>query len=107
MGSLEIKVYDPVSGSCLKYRTDKGAEVGRLVAGLGGCGRVMTGLPPKTSEAGKPEQVDGTQAEVEVPKEDVKMKDVKPQDAKKDSQAQGQGQGQGQSGGKRKKKGKR
>ena len=40
-----MKTYDPVSGTCLKYRTDKGAEVGRLVGILGKCARVMAALP--------------------------------------------------------------
>ncbi|MCJ1478811.1 hypothetical protein MMC13_007495 [Lambiella insularis] len=39
-----LKTYDPVSGTCLKYRTDKAAEVGRLVAGLGRCARTMAAL---------------------------------------------------------------
>lgn len=44
---LVLKTYDPVSGTCLKYRTDKAAEVGRLIAALGTCGRVMAALPEK------------------------------------------------------------
>ncbi|MCJ1393199.1 hypothetical protein MMC18_006071 [Xylographa bjoerkii] len=40
-----LKTYDPVSGTCLKYRTDKGAEIGRLVAGLGKCARTMAAMP--------------------------------------------------------------
>ncbi|KAI4198446.1 MAG: hypothetical protein LQ346_002770 [Caloplaca aetnensis] len=42
--NLVLKTYDPASGACLKYKTDKAAEVGRLVAALGKCGRVMSGL---------------------------------------------------------------
>ncbi|KAI9703143.1 MAG: hypothetical protein M1836_007708 [Candelina mexicana] len=42
-GILIVKTYDPVSGVCLKYRTNKAAEVGRLVASLGQLGRLMTG----------------------------------------------------------------
>ena len=38
---MTLKTYDPVSGTVLKYRTDKAAEVGRLIAGLGKCGKVM------------------------------------------------------------------
>ena len=43
--NLTLKTYDPVSGVCLKYETDKAAEVGRLVAGLGQLGKGMCGLP--------------------------------------------------------------
>jgi len=43
--TLALKTYDPVSGVCLKYRTDKGAEVGRLIATLGRLGRHMAALP--------------------------------------------------------------
>lgn len=42
---LVLKTYDAISGTCLKYRTDKAAEVGRLVAALSQCGRVMAALP--------------------------------------------------------------
>ena len=33
--TLTLKTYHPESGICLKYKTDKAAEVGRLMAGLG------------------------------------------------------------------------
>ncbi|GAB7354198.1 hypothetical protein MBLNU459_g4748t1 [Dothideomycetes sp. NU459] len=42
---LELKTFDPQSGVCLKYKTDKAAEVGRLIAGLGRLGRSMAALP--------------------------------------------------------------
>lgn len=42
---LMLKTYDPRSGVCLKYRTDKAAEVGRLVGSLGRLGRGMAALP--------------------------------------------------------------
>ncbi|KEF53120.1 uncharacterized protein A1O9_11028 [Exophiala aquamarina CBS 119918] len=32
---LTLKTYHPDSGICLKYKTDKAAEVGRLLTGLG------------------------------------------------------------------------
>ena len=41
---LTLKTYDPVSGTVLKYRTDKAAEIGRLIAGLGKCGKVMAAV---------------------------------------------------------------
>lgn len=43
-GKLIIKTYDPQSGVCLKYKTSKAAEVGRLVQMLGSLGRNMGGL---------------------------------------------------------------
>ncbi len=45
VGSLVLKTYDPTSGVCLKYRTDKAAEVGRLIASLGRLGKYMSGVP--------------------------------------------------------------
>jgi hypothetical protein len=42
--TLILKTYDPVSGTCLKYKTDKSAEVGRLVSSLGGLGKRSLGL---------------------------------------------------------------
>lgn len=33
--TLTLKTFHPESGICLKYRTDKAAEVGRLLSGLG------------------------------------------------------------------------
>ncbi|KAE8148955.1 signal recognition particle 9 kDa protein-domain-containing protein [Aspergillus avenaceus] len=35
IASLTLKTYNPTSGICLKYRTNKGAEVGRLITSLG------------------------------------------------------------------------
>ena len=58
-----LKSYDPVSGVCLKYRTDKAAEVGRLVAALGTCGRVMAALPERVEAEG--EEVAGGEAVAE------------------------------------------
>jgi len=42
---LILRTFDPSSGVCLKYRTDKAAEVGRLVSSLGRLGRGMAALP--------------------------------------------------------------
>ncbi|KAL8949842.1 MAG: hypothetical protein Q9222_004082 [Ikaeria aurantiellina] len=61
---IELKTYDPASGVCLKYKTDKAAEVGRLVAALGRCGRLMAGLPAR-DEAVPVEEVDGKAEEAE------------------------------------------
>jgi hypothetical protein len=45
---LTLKTYDPDSGVCLRFKTDKAADVGRLVGGLGRLGRHMAALPQKT-----------------------------------------------------------
>jgi hypothetical protein len=45
IATFTLKTYDPVSGTCLKYQTDKAAEVGRLVGGLGKLARYMAALP--------------------------------------------------------------
>ncbi|KAM5345535.1 hypothetical protein ACJ41O_011396 [Fusarium nematophilum] len=51
-GSLVLKTYDPVSGTTLKYRTTKAAEVSRLVyASLGRLGRSMAAVPDVPEEA--------------------------------------------------------
>jgi hypothetical protein len=42
---LTLKTFDPTSGTLLKYKTDKAAEVGRLIASLGTLGRHMASLP--------------------------------------------------------------
>lgn len=44
---LTLKTYDPESGVVLKFKTDRAADVGRLVAGLGLLGRHMAALPEK------------------------------------------------------------
>ncbi|KAI9671428.1 MAG: hypothetical protein M1831_004337 [Alyxoria varia] len=49
--TIVLKTFDPVSGVCLRYRTNRGAEVGRLITGLGGLGRCMAGLPSNAVEA--------------------------------------------------------
>jgi hypothetical protein len=45
IATLTLKTYDPDSGACLKYKTNKGWEVGRLIANLGRLGRHMAALP--------------------------------------------------------------
>jgi hypothetical protein len=47
-----------VSGTTLKYRTDKAAEVGRLVLSLSRLGREMAGLPELKEEDVKMEEGD-------------------------------------------------
>ena len=55
---LVLKTYDPASGTCIKYRTDKAAEVGRLIAALGTCGRVMAALPEKEEKEEEEKEVE-------------------------------------------------
>ncbi|KAF1943728.1 hypothetical protein EJ02DRAFT_120580 [Clathrospora elynae] len=43
--TFTLKTYDPDSGTCLQYETNKGNEVSRLVGNLGKLGRCMAGLP--------------------------------------------------------------
>ena len=67
--TLTMKTFDPASGVCLKYKTQKQQEVGRLigVGGLAGIARVMAGEgKPNVSataegqaEAGKEADEDG------------------------------------------------
>nr|POE85096.1 uncharacterized protein c17h9.07 [Quercus suber] len=42
---LVLKTYDHESGACLKFKTDRAAEVGRLIGSLGRLGRQMAALP--------------------------------------------------------------
>lgn len=44
---LTLRTYDPESGVCLRFKTDKAADISRLVGGLGRLGRHMAALPPK------------------------------------------------------------
>ena len=41
---IVLRTFDPVSGVCLKYSTNKAAEVGRLLSSLGRLARSMCGL---------------------------------------------------------------
>lgn len=61
--TLTLKTYDPISGSTLKYRTNKAAEVGRLVQIMGRLGRGMAGLDMKDDE---PMRTDGTEKKDDV-----------------------------------------
>ncbi|CZT41066.1 uncharacterized protein RSE6_00748 [Rhynchosporium secalis] len=54
--TLTLKTYDPQSGTTLKYSTNKGAEVSRLIQILGRLARGMAGLEEKeevVEEGGK------------------------------------------------------
>ncbi|KAF2158648.1 hypothetical protein M409DRAFT_71543 [Zasmidium cellare ATCC 36951] len=48
--TLELKTYDPESGVVLKFKTNRAAEVGRLVMSLGTLGRYMAALPVKEED---------------------------------------------------------
>lgn len=43
--NITLKTFEPGSGICLKYKTDKEREVGRLIASLAKLGRQMATLP--------------------------------------------------------------
>ncbi|KAK4505110.1 hypothetical protein PRZ48_003073 [Zasmidium cellare] len=47
LATLELKTYDPESGVVLKFKTNRAAEVGRLITSLGTLGRYMAALPVK------------------------------------------------------------
>ncbi|KAF3021918.1 hypothetical protein E8E14_007206 [Neopestalotiopsis sp. 37M] len=98
-GRLVLKTFDPKTGTTLKYKTSKAAEVSRLITSLGKLGRPMAGLPALKDDVGvpalgAPESGTGTPA---------------PEKADPVQQAQqGQQPGGGAGGGKgKKKKGKR
>lgn len=99
--TLTLKTYDPVSGTCLKYKTDKAAEVGRLVASLGSCGRVMAALPAREETEVKEEPVEEMEGVAAVKPEDTKVPTSKA--GAKGGQAQGKGGEKGGGGGKKKK----
>lgn len=45
---LTLKTFDPESGVCLKFKTDRAADVSRLINGLGRLSRHMAALPQNT-----------------------------------------------------------
>ncbi|KAH7384029.1 signal recognition particle 9 kDa protein-domain-containing protein [Phaeosphaeria sp. MPI-PUGE-AT-0046c] len=52
--TFTIKTYDPESGTCLQYETNKAAEVGRLIGNLGRLGREMAALPEVVDDLSAP-----------------------------------------------------
>ncbi|CAK1361576.1 hypothetical protein CB0940_03063 [Cercospora beticola] len=95
--TLTLKTYDPESGVTLKFKTDRAAEVARLINGLGRVGRHMAALPEKEGaqdaimeDAPGPEQAS----------EDVKTSVPAPSETKTQPQQTG-------GGGKKKKKNKK
>ncbi|KAI9796076.1 MAG: hypothetical protein M1833_006498 [Piccolia ochrophora] len=103
--TLTLKTYDPASGVCLKYRTDKAAEVGRLVASLARLGRGMVGLADREGEDLRMENA----AEVVEGGEGggIVGPTTAAATAKVTGGTQGKGEAKGGAGGKKKKKGKR
>ncbi|KAF2809039.1 uncharacterized protein BDZ99DRAFT_444994 [Mytilinidion resinicola] len=97
IATFTLKTYDPASGTCLKYQTNKAAEVGRLVGSLGKLARVMAALPEVVEDLSAPIDQAGTHT----PVPEGVGKDVKAGDAK------GPPGGGGAGGGKKKKKGKK
>ncbi|KAH6724211.1 signal recognition particle 9 kDa protein-domain-containing protein [Leptodontidium sp. MPI-SDFR-AT-0119] len=96
--TLTLKTYDPQSGTTLKYSTNKGAEVSRLIQILGRLARGMAGLEERE------EVVLGEEVKEEGEKDGV----VAPVVVKSGGQQGGQQQQQQQGGkGKGKKKGKK
>ncbi|GAO45776.1 hypothetical protein G7K_0027-t2 [Saitoella complicata NRRL Y-17804] len=47
---LTVKTFDPVSGTCIKYTTDRAAEVGRIMSALGSLGRYMVSSQAQARE---------------------------------------------------------
>ena len=114
---LVLKTYCPESGVVLKFKTDRQADVGRLINGLGRLGRHMAALPEKTEgkdtqarTLGK-EDTNEILAPPETATEDVPMTEsgAAPAQTAADTKAPQQQQQQQQQtgGGKKKKKGKK
>ena len=107
---LTLKTYHPESGICLKYRTDKAAEVGRLLAGLGRLAKgevieMPTATTAATGSAGGVAVNEADKMEVDsgvaAPKVEDKVVTAPP------ALAQGSGGGAGGGGKGKKKKGKK
>lgn len=63
--TFTLKCYDPVSGVALKYKTEKAAEVGRLVAAMGRLARYQARLSGDApSEEGVANDAVGASADV-------------------------------------------
>jgi hypothetical protein len=102
--TLTLKTFHPESGICLKYRTDKAQEVGRLMAGLGRLAQGEVIEIPSATEGktgGDAMEVDSGALNA------VKVEDKVAAAAPVSQQTQGGQQQGGGGGGKKKKKGKK
>lgn len=122
---IVLKTYDPESGVVLKFKTDRHAEVGRLVTGLGRLGRHMAALPESAAGIARPRvaqrslltSVGQGMEDVTSPDANAKTAALPPKDAGKDLDTPATkdtpqppsttGSGGGGGGGKKKKKGKK
>lgn len=98
-GRLVLKTYDPTSGTTLKYKTSKAAEVSRLVLSLGKLGRPMAGLPALKD--------DGVVPALDAPESGTGTPAAEKADSAQAPQAQQSGGGASGGGKNKKKKGKR
>ncbi|KAK0507781.1 hypothetical protein JMJ35_009670 [Cladonia borealis] len=105
--TLTLKTYDPASGVCLKYSTDKAAEVGRLIAALGTCGRIMAALPAKEERADEGAMVEGDAPVVKEEAKAVQKESGKEMKGGQGGHKGGDKGGVGGGGGGKKKKGKK
>ena len=106
---MTLKTFHAESGICLKYRTDKAQEVGRLMAGLGRLAKGELIEMPTSTGTNTAGQADGDAMEIDsgplvAPKADDKVITATP--AAQQTQGQQAGGGGG-GGGKKKKKGKK
>ena len=106
--TLTLKTFHADSGICLKYRTDKAQEVGRLMAGLGRLAKAEIIEMPTVTAPNAAGQVDGDVMDVDsgpvvAPKAEDKVVTAAPAA----QQTQGQQGGSSGGGGKKKKKGKK
>ena len=64
--TLTLKTYHPESGICLKYGTDKAAEVGRLLAGLGRLAKgELIEMPTMTTANGQSGGIDADKMDID------------------------------------------
>ena len=94
--TLTLKTFHPESGICLKYQTDKAAEVGRLLTGLGRLAKSESIEMPAAVPVG------GETMEVDVAEETQEPVPAKLEEAKARTTAPAGGGGKG-----KKKKGKK
>lgn len=103
--TLTFKTYEPGSGICLKYSTDKQAEVGRLMLGLG---RLAAGETIEEPSTAPPTTGPAAEDKMDVDTTEGKTSDSAPTTTASVTPAPAPQQSTGgQGGGKKKKKGKK